>query len=50
LAARRFREDVAVRERMQGIADVIVSSGYPTFVCFQEVTPRILSMFAVMPW
>lgn len=46
----RFREDVALRQRMQGIADIIAASGYPTFLCFQEVTPCIMQMFAAMPW
>jgi len=46
----RFREDVAVQERMQGIADVITTAGYPTFLCFQEMTPRIMAIFASMPW
>lgn len=45
-----FREDVAVQERMQGIADVITTAGYPTFLCFQEMTPRIMAIFASMPW
>jgi hypothetical protein len=31
----RFREDVACRQRMQGIADVIAAAGHPTFVCLQ---------------
>lgn len=46
----RFREDVAVQERMQGIADIITTAGYPTFLCFQEMTPRIMAIFASMPW
>jgi hypothetical protein len=35
---------------MQGIADIITASGYPTFICFQEVTPRIMQLFSGMPW
>lgn len=46
----RFREDVALRQRMQGIADIVAASGYPTFVALQEVTPRIMQLFAAMPW
>lgn len=46
----RFKEEVALRERMQGIASIIASSGYPTFICLQEVTANILRLFSSMAW
>ncbi len=31
----RFREDVALQERMDAIGHIIEDSSYPTFLCFQ---------------
>jgi hypothetical protein len=31
----RFKEEVAVLERMMGIADIVRRAGLPTFICLQ---------------
>jgi len=45
-----FKEELALRERMQGIADVIEQAAYPDFLLFQEVTPLIVQLWREMPW
>lgn len=45
-----FREDVALLDRMAGIEEVIKECNYPHFICFQEVTPNILSLWTKAAW
>lgn len=41
---------MCLQDRMEGIGEIIAACGHPTFLCFQEVTPRILSLFEDSPW
>ncbi|KAL4428035.1 hypothetical protein ABPG75_002124 [Micractinium tetrahymenae] len=44
-----FKEEVHLQARMAAIGDVIQAQR-PTFVCLQEVTPRIHQLFSASPW
>lgn len=44
-----FREDLEVTARMNAIG-AIISQHNPHFICFQEVTPAIFSMFQRSSW
>eukprot|EP00850_Spirogloea_muscicola_P023973 SM000414S15657 [mRNA] locus=s414:17200:28773:- [translate_table: standard] len=44
-----FREDVALKSRMQGIGNIILQHR-PQVVCLQEVTPNIYRIFCQSGW
>lgn len=44
-----FKEEVHLQARMAAIGAVI-QAHTPTFVCLQEVTPRIHQLFSAAPW
>eukprot|EP00884_Botryococcus_braunii_P003667 jgi/Botrbrau1/13300/Bobra.27_2s0020.2 len=41
-----FNEEAGVEDRMMEIGDIVAELQYPTFLCFQEVTPAIAEIFA----
>ncbi|BDA41812.1 probable tyrosyl-DNA phosphodiesterase 2 [Coccomyxa sp. Obi] len=45
-----FEEEVALGERMAAIGDVIVETGFPTVICFQEVTDSIWALLSSATW
>ncbi|MEW5309427.1 MAG: hypothetical protein WDW38_001316 [Sanguina aurantia] len=45
-----FREDVALVQRMQGLADVIIAHGYPNILLLQEVTHNIMMLWQQAAW